>query len=458
MYIERVYDRGLAQASYFVACQATAEAIVIDPRRDIDVYLDLAEREGFSITRVAETHVHADYLSGARELAAATGADLLLSGEGGESWRYRFDHTPLMDGDSFSVGKLAITVLHTPGHTPEHLSFVLSDTAAGDGPRMVFTGDFLFAGDVGRPDLLDEAAGYTDTRYLGAQQMFASLRKIETLPDDLLVWPGHGAGSACGKSLGAVPVSTLGFERRTNPAFQYTDEERFITWLLDGQPEAPRYFGSMKRLNIDRPRESVRSVPNDVVPLVDPNDLDPEATQIVDLRDAEAFAAVHIAGSINVPFSEDLSTWFGWLLDYDRDIAVVAAENERDAALRAFVRIGLDRVVAFIEPGQIVPGRIRNGDGAIRSVTPAEARPLIDNGLPVFDVRSQSEFDEGHIPSARNIHLGYLPDFDTEVDVNTAVLVNCQSGYRSSIAASVLLKKGYREVLNLAGGYDAWSA
>ncbi|MEO6200818.1 MAG: MBL fold metallo-hydrolase, partial [Cryobacterium sp.] len=251
MLIERIYDEDLAQASYLIGCQRKGEAVVIDPRRDIGVYQTVAAANGMTIVAVTETHIHADYLSGTRELAAATGATIYVSAEGGTDWQYDFEGERLHDGDAITIGNITVRAVHTPGHTPEHLSFLVTDGAFSDQPGYLLSGDFVFAGDLGRPDLLDEAAGGVDTRFVGAKQMFASLRdRFVTLPDYVQVHPGHGAGSACGKALGAVPSSTVGYERLFSwwgPYLAANDEEGFIRELLDGQPDAPAYFGRMKR-------------------------------------------------------------------------------------------------------------------------------------------------------------------------------------------------------------------
>ncbi|HEU4492905.1 MAG TPA: MBL fold metallo-hydrolase, partial [Rubrobacteraceae bacterium] len=257
MLFQRIYDEDLAQASYFIGCQASGEALVVDPRRDVRVYLEEAEKNDMRITAVTETHIHADYLSGSRELAATTGATLYLSDEGDEEWKYGFEGEKLYDADEIRIGNVTLKALHTPGHTPEHLSFVVTDGATTEEPGFVLTGDFVFVGDLGRPDLLDEAAGGKDTRYVGAKQMFWSLgEKFLTLPDYVQVWPGHGAGSACGKALGALPSSTVGYERLFSWWGDYVqrgDEESFVDALLEGQPDAPLYFGRMKRQNRSGP-------------------------------------------------------------------------------------------------------------------------------------------------------------------------------------------------------------
>ncbi|MBI4512851.1 MAG: MBL fold metallo-hydrolase, partial [Gemmatimonadetes bacterium] len=242
MIFQRFYNEGLAQASYLIGCEATGEALVIDPHRDAEQYVRAAEIQGLRIGHVTETHIHADYVSGTRELASRTGARIVLSDEGGADWKYGFTHGAVLlrDGDSFVVGRIRIDVLHTPGHTPEHLTFLVTDTAGADRPMGAFTGDFIFVSDVGRPDLLERAAGYAGTMEAGARHLYRSIQQFKGLPDYLQIWPGHGAGSACGKALGAVPQSTLGYERLFNWALRVEDEDAFVGAVLADQPEAPR--------------------------------------------------------------------------------------------------------------------------------------------------------------------------------------------------------------------------
>ncbi|CAA9340091.1 MAG: MBL-fold metallo-hydrolase superfamily, partial [uncultured Gemmatimonadaceae bacterium] len=258
MFFQRFYDTSLAQASYLIGCQQTGEALVVDPTRDARLYLDAAARERLRVTHVTETHIHADFVSGARELAHQAGAQLLLSDEGGAEWRYGYAGEAgaqlLRDGDRVAVGNVVVEALHTPGHTPEHLSFLVTDAPAHAGPWGILTGDFVFVGDVGRPDLLEKAAGQAGTMEAGARTLFRSLERFRALPDHLQLWPGHGAGSACGKALGAVPSSTVGYERRANWGVATLDEEEFVRLVLAGQPEPPRYFAEMKRVNRAGPR------------------------------------------------------------------------------------------------------------------------------------------------------------------------------------------------------------
>jgi len=456
MYFKHVYEDGLAQASYVVGCQATGSAIVIDPRRDIQVYLDIADSEGFSLDYITETHIHADFLSGTRELAAATGAKVLLSGEGGADWQYDFEHESLTDGDSFKVGNLRFDVIHTPGHTPEHICFVLTDLPSSEEPVMLFTGDFLFVGDVGRPDLLEESAGVEGAREVGAHQMYESVHKLDYLPDYVQVWPGHGAGSACGKALGAVPSTTLGYERRVSWAYRTTDETEFVTELLDGQPEPPKYFGTMKIWNREGPKV-LQSLPR-------PNRLDPASlkrtvdrgAQLVDARDKFAYAGGHLRGSYNIPDSSDFSTWAGWLLDFERDVVLIAPDHRVDDLVARLVRIGCDRVIGYL------PDIERLSDTGVeletvRQRTVGDVHDDVASGtVSVLDVRSASEYGDGHIDGAVNIHAGRLPDHLAEIPRDREVVVHCETGFRSSIASSVLLAHGVRNVSNMTGGYAAW--
>ncbi|HWO89418.1 MAG TPA: MBL fold metallo-hydrolase, partial [Gemmatimonadales bacterium] len=294
MLLKRFYDTKLAQASYLVGCQRTGEALIVDPNRDLAQYLHAAKVEGMKIAHVTETHIHADYVSGSRELAAVTGAKLYLSDEGGSDWSYGFAREAgavmLRDGDEFRVGNIRVGVVHTPGHTPEHLTFVITDGATTDQPMGAFTGDFIFVGDVGRPDLLEKAAGITGTMEAGARDLFRSLQNFKRLPDWLQIWPAHGAGSACGKSLGAVPSSTLGYERFANWGLATENEDDFVRMVLEGQPEPPAYFARMKRVNRDGP-EPISSAPQP--PRLAPGRLG-EALKsgavVVDTRGTAAFA------------------------------------------------------------------------------------------------------------------------------------------------------------------------
>ncbi len=454
MYFKRIYEEGLAQASYIVSCQATGETIVIDPKRDTAEYLEIAEKENLTITHITETHIHADFLSGARELAAATGAKIYLSDEGGKDWQYQYEHNSLKDGDEINVGNLIFEVMHTPGHTPEHISFLLTDKPASEKPVMIFTGDFVFVGDVGRPDLLEKAAGIKGTQVIGAKQMFQSLKRFRELEDYVQVWPAHGAGSACGKALCAVPSSTVGYEKLSNWALKITDEELFVSMLLSGQPEPPKYFAMMKKLN----KEGAKVLGSLPQPARFNIQQFEEAVNndytIIDTRDKLAFAGGHYPGSINIQDNSDFSTWAGWLINYDEPFILVASDDRIEAITKALIRIGLDNAIGYIN--DII--KIANSGyelETMKQITEDELREHL-NEYHVLDVRSYTEFDVAHIPGAINIHGGYLIDNLDKVPKDIPVVVQCASGNRSSIASSLLLKYGFKNIMNLTCGINGW--
>jgi hydroxyacylglutathione hydrolase len=461
MLLKRFYDERLAQASFLVGCQATGEALVVDPNRDAEQYIAAARAEGLRITHVTETHIHADFVSGSRELASRTGATLLLSGEGGTDWQYGFARdagaTILRDGESFMVGNLRFDVMHTPGHTPEHLTFIVTDTPATLRPMGAFTGDFIFVGDVGRPDLLERAAHVEGTMEASAIQLFRSLRRFATQPDYLQLWPGHGAGSACGKALGAVPQTTLGYERIANWAFGITDEDEFVRAVLAGQPEPPAYFAEMKRINRDGP------------PILgawpDPPTLDPASSRdvlasggvVVDLRPASAFAAGHVPGTLNIPLNKSFTTWAGSLLPYDRDTYLIIPDGAgRTAdAIRALAMIGLDQVRGVFPESAIISW---DTHGTLQQVPQVDAASLAArNGeVTVVDVRGQTEWDAGHIPGAVHLPLATLSNRLDELPRDRPLVLQCQSGGRSSIASALLQAHGFEDVTNLRGGIRGW--
>lgn len=456
MFFQNIYEKGLAQASYLVGCQKTKEAVVIDPRRDINVYLEIAERENLKITKVTETHIHADFLSGARELAAATGAELLLSDEGGKDWSYEFNHTGLKDNDVFKVGNLKFEVMHTPGHTPEHISFLLTDTVVSSKPIMIFTGDFVFVGDIGRPDLLEKAAGITGTQEIGARQMFNSLKKFNSLPDFVQVWPGHGAGSACGKALGAVPSSTVGYEKIVNWALNISDEEKFVNTLLDGQPEPPKYFAMMKKLNKTGPAVlGGLPFPAKLTMSQFKNHINNNTT-IIDTRDKFSFAGGHIPGSLNIQDNSAFSTWAGWLLDYKENFILIASDHRINELNKALIRIGLDNISGYYHDMDAWANAGHELE-TLNQITCQELNNKLENDeVQLIDVRGASEFSAGNIYGAENIHAGYLLNNLNNISANKEIVVHCHSGDRSSIAGSILLKNGFKNVSNLTGGYAAW--
>lgn len=459
MLLKYFYDEKLAQASYLVGCVATGEALVIDPARHITPYLRAAEKEGLRITHVTETHIHADFVSGSRELAAATGATIYLSDMGDDAWKYAYADDPnvllVRDGDSWKVGNIKVEVLHTPGHTPEHIAFQITDTAGADKPIGVFTGDFLFVGDVGRPDLLEEAAGLVGAKEVGARQQFASVQRFKEMPDYLQIWPGHGAGSACGKALGAIPSTTLGYEKLFNPAFQWEEEDPFVKWLLADQPEPPTYFAQMKRVNKAGPA-LLRSLPQPVN--YDRATLDAviaDGGQVFDLRNRGQFASTHAPGTVNVPADNSgYVTWLGWLVDYERPVYVLlpSVDSEREV-LADLHSIGIDSV-----PGYFSPEVLTHRTLALPVVTARDlAKRLPQNGLLIVDVRGKTEYAQKHIVGARHIPLGYLARNLESLPKDRTIVTQCASGYRSQIAASLLQAAGFDNAISLNEGEECWS-
>lgn len=469
MLFRQLYDDALAQAAYLIGCQRTGEALVIDPERDIDRYIEAARREGLRITAIAETHIHADFLSGARELAEATGATLYLSGMGGDDWSYRwldshssgssYPHHLLRHNDTFRVGNIDIHALHTPGHTPEHMSFVVTDRGAGaTEPIGVATGDFVFVGDVGRPDLLESAAGNSGAAEPSARQLFESLEIFAALPDYMQVWPGHGAGSACGKALGAIPQSTVGYEKRMNGAITLAaqGEQAFVDDVLAGQPAPPAYFARMKRENRDG-AAILGTLPQ-------PRSLDAdqlvhraEGTVLIDTRPFDQFAACHLRGSIQIPLTKAFSTTAGSYIDPAQDVIVICDDDRTDELVRMLVRVGVDRVVGHATPGTLEQALERYSD-ATSQIERIDATTFVDDVLPsnptILDVRNPTEFASGHIDGAILIPHTQLAPNRASLPEGQLIYLHCQSGIRSAVAAAYLHAQGVR-LIEVMGGMNA---
>jgi hydroxyacylglutathione hydrolase len=456
MLLKYFYDKALAHASYLVACQRTKEAIVIDPARDIDEYLAAAQREGVRVTAAAETHIHADYVSGVRELAARIGVKLYLSDEGPADWKYLFAKeyaTKLLkDGDTFRIGNVEFRVMHTPGHTPESISFVLTDLGGGaTQPMGIFTGDFVFVGAVGRPDLLEEAAGVAGSADAGARDLFRSVQRFKQLPDYLQVWPAHGAGSACGKGLGAVPSSTVGYEKLFNPALQIDDEGEFVQYILAEQPEVPKYFAVMKRVNKEGPQViGDRGLPpaQDVATLA----ATVKSHTVIDVAPSKLFAQGHVPGVLNIPASM-LAQWAGWLVDVQKPVYLILSEPQLAEATRVLRKIGVDQIMGYFDREAVM--RAGLATQRYTTLTPAESQSKIARGgATLLDVRSAAEWNEQRIPGAQHVFLGGLPERAREF-TDRSVVVQCLAGGRSAIGASVLQAAGV-DVVNMEGGIMAW--
>lgn len=466
MLLRQIFDPGLAQYAYLIGCQRSGEALVIDPQRDIDRYQTLAAENGLRIAAVAETHIHADFVSGAREFASDPAVRLYLSAEGGPDWQYgwvqgRRDTHLLRDGDEFRLGHIRVQALHTPGHTPEHLCYVITDLGGGaNEPIALASGDFLFVGDVGRPDLLESAAGVAGAREPSAAQLRASLaERLAGLPDFLQILPAHGAGSACGKALGAVPTSTLGYERRFNAALKLAraDGASFVREILSGQPEPPLYFATMKRINRDGPPVT-GGAPR-------PPHLSAEefaalaarrSTRVLDTReDRTAFDLAHVARSIQAPLRlAQFSTSAGSFLD-ERDpiLLVVEDASEVDRAARQLYRIGFDRTVGWIRVAEareagLLQARIEQIDFANWDRAAAQRDGII------LDVRGSAEFREGHLEGALSLPYTRLRARLGEIPAGRTLYVHCASGRRSGLAASYLRAEGYPAV-HIDGDFPA---
>ena len=459
MFFQHVYDKTLAQASYFIGCQKAGVAAVIDPKRDVDTYLEIAKQNNMKITHVLETHIHADFLTGSRELSAITGAALYLSDEGGEGWEYEFDHIGVKDGSSFMVGNLKIDVLHTPGHTPESISFLLTDTPASPEPVMFFTGDFVFVGDIGRPDLLEKAAGMTGTMDAGAHEMYKSIKKFSDLPDYIQVWPGHGAGSACGKALGAVPSSTVGYEKVRNWAFRFgNDENGFVKFLLEDQPEPPNYFAMMKKLNkVARPL--LTEVPK-LKKLSNTEMMEAmgKGIKLLDARLKTDFAKGYIPGSINIQGNNAFATWAGWYLNYDEQFILLADESQLDDLTRKLMRIGLDNIMGYVpstdafvhEGGKLDTVNVIDID--------AFKKVIEEPNVQLVDLRNATEYKSGHIKNADHVFVGTLLKNLDKVSKDKKVVIHCQGGDRATIGYSLLAREGYNNVLNYSASMNEWIA
>ncbi|NGM63730.1 MBL fold metallo-hydrolase [Sphingobacterium sp. SGR-19] len=454
MFFQHVYDKSLAQASYVIGCQATGETIVIDAQRDIDVYLHIAKENNLRITHIAETHIHADFLCGSRELAAVTEAKMYLSDEGGEDWQYQFPHEGLRDGDVIRVGNLSLEVIHTPGHTPESICFLLIDHPATDKPVMIFTGDFVFVGDIGRPDLLEKAAGLMGTKEIGVKQMCQSLKKFAAIPEYVQVWPAHGAGSACGKALGAVHSSTVGYEKIRNWAFQYGDDEQgFADYLLADQPEPPIYFVKMKHLNkVDRPllievpkhpklsREQFLSAYK-------------KGLTVIDTRKKADFAQGFIPKSVNIQGNNSFATWCGWLLNYQEQFVLVAEDNQMEDLTRKLMRIGLDNIYGYISDVDDL-----GLDLEIAEVISLDEfrTSIVKEDVQIVDVRGATEYEAGHVEGADHVFVGTLENNLDKINKDKQIIVHCQAGDRSTIAYSLLKRNGFDKIKNYAGGMKEW--
>ncbi|MBT8241568.1 MAG: MBL fold metallo-hydrolase [Acidimicrobiia bacterium] len=442
----------LSHASYLIGDETTGRAVVVDPQRDIQQYLDDAAADGLTIEMVIETHFHADFLSGHLELAAATGAEIGFSSVG----ETEFESRPLADGEVLSLGEVELEFRHTPGHTPESVSIVVYEHAADKVPYGVLTGDTLFIGDVGRPDLLS-SIGFTQEEL--AHQLYDSLHdKLMTLPDETRVYPAHGAGSACGKNLSTETVSTIGEQRRTNYALLAEDKKTFMDLVTEGQPPAPEYFvydAVLNRQNRDLLDEGAMP---DAVDLKTFDDAVAKGAMVVDGRDPEEFAQGHVIGSINVGLKGRYAEFAGSVIPSHVDILLVVNPGFEIEAKNRLARIGFDKVIGYLEhPLEVMATNPDRVERASR-ITAAELRDRRSDieGLQLVDIRNPGEVELGIIDGAVKIPVGQLPGRVNELDKTAPTVVYCAGGYRSSVGASVLREAGFDDVSDLLGGYVAW--
>jgi hydroxyacylglutathione hydrolase len=461
MIIEFHFEPRLSHASYLVGCESTGEAVVIDPSRHLDDYVKQAEANDLKITAGVETHMHADFVSGMRELAEQLEAHLFVSDAGDSDWKYLYisdyRHTLLKEGDSFEVGKIQFQVLSTPGHSPESISLILTDGDVADKPMGIFTGDFLFVGDVGRPDLFEEVLGVTGSKEHHGSELFEAIQKLNGLPDYLQIWPAHRAGSLCGMAPGALPVSTLGYERMFNWAFQQKDRREFLRYILSSQPVPPTYFAEVKKINRDGP-PVLSKIPYPVrISTEDLPGINRSDALILDTRGRDAYAKSHIPGALGVPLNKSFITYASWVVPYEKDIYLIVEESHLDTVVRDLRSIGLDAI-----KGHLTPSEVENADiefTAFSQVTPSQISQEVAAGrVQVIDVRAKDEFDAGHLPGAMHLPLTSLQQNLSRIpQCDSPLLLTCRSGLRSFVAATILEGQGYKDVMNLEGGFLAWS-
>lgn len=455
MFFEQIFEEKLAQYAYLIGCQKSGEAVVIDPMRDIDRYNKLAAKHGLTIVAAAETHIHADYISGLREFAAR-GVKVYASDEGDENWKYEwlknsdYNYEFLTDNDTFKIGNIIFKAVHSPGHTPEHISYLVSDGATTDEPMGICSGDFVFVGDVGRPDLLESAAGMEGMMEESARILYKSLDKFKDLAPYVQVWPGHGAGSACGKALGAVPDSTVGYEMRFNNSIRAAiTEQDFVNFILDGQPEPPLYFARMKRDNKMGPKvlgempKPQKMTADEFVSAVHSN----ESAVVIDTREREAFMDKHLKGALFAPVNKAFNTTVGSFVMEDEHMYLVVEEDKLHEAILDLIRIGLDNISGYITPSELYA---KQDLEVVRTetITFSEFDGYNESGnYRVLDARKESEYATGAVPGALNFaHTRILENLD-KIPADKPLLVHCQAGGRAAYTSALLQKHGYEVVL-----------
>ncbi len=452
MYFNQIAVPGLGCLSYVIGCPKAKAMAVVDPKRDIQDYLNIAREEGMQVTHVFNTHVHADHVSGDQELRYATGADIYIH----ESAPVKYRHKAITEGDVFEIGAAKIEVLHTPGHTPNAVSLLVTDRSRSEEPQMILTGDLLFVGDIGRPDLpgneiLDEQV----------QNLYNSLYgKLGPFPDHLEVFPAHGEGSLCGRGMSAKKSSTLGYERRANPMLRFPDFASFRAEVMSAFPVRPKSFSHIIQTNLkgaptlDACPMDKRLTPKQFEQMI------ADGATVIDARDSAAFGGFHIPGSINIGFEKQLANWVGMVVDPTAEIVLVVADHEDyDRMVTELHRIGYDLIFGYLSGGimaWLMSGR------AVDQLEQTSAQQLsarlAGNGMRVIDVRTPAEWQSGHIARAEHFPLTRILEGQyPQAPKDEELVLHCGSGYRSNIAASLLRQAGFSRVKSLAGGAFAWS-
>lgn len=457
MLFHQFETKGLAHYSYLIGCQKVGVAAIVDPKRDIDTYIQFARSHGLKITKVLETHIHADYASGALELAHATQAEICLSAyDKGELFEVKFAHSELKHADFVEIGNIKLKVLHTPGHTPEHISFLVFDGSRSSNlPMMLLSGDFIFVGSVGRPDLLGE-----DAKMALVEKLYKSCNAVTELPDGLEIYPAHGAGSMCGAGLSAMPHSTLGYERACNPyLLKELTLPSFREKVFAATPPFPEYYKRMKRINSEGPKILDGLPGRNPLTAQEFKSLMDSGALVIDLRDQQNYGAAHIANSFGIGLGNSLATWASWLVPYDTPILLVLPGDQAlEEGIRHLIRVGLDDIKGYLQGGIDAWKQAGLTTQSTEQISAKDlAQELRLNKFDVLDVRAASEYSTKNIPGSIHCVLHDLPGRTQEFKNRSKTLaLICGSGYRSTIAASLLERAGIDKVTNVSGGMIAW--
>jgi glyoxylase-like metal-dependent hydrolase (beta-lactamase superfamily II)/rhodanese-related sulfurtransferase len=451
MYFEQFYLGCLAHASYLIASEG--EAAIVDPQRDVELYLAAAAKQNARIRFVIETHLHADFVSGHRELAARTGAEIVFGHRAGAT----FPHRAVHDGDELAVGRVTLRILETPGHTPESISILVLDSDVPGRPHSILTGDTLFIGDVGRPDLVG-SKGYSPADMAG--MLYDSLHeKLLRLPDEVAVYPAHGAGSMCGRNISKQTSSTLGEQRRFNYALQPMERDAFVRLMTTDLPAAPAYFARDAEINRTG-ATSLEEVPRPAA--LTPNAFDAMrlgGATVVDVRNAAAYGNAHVPGAVNLGLGGQFASWAGSLLTGDASIVLVTEDEAQvDEAVTRLARVGIESVRGYLDGGMLAWDRAKLPTARIQQmpVTELHARLREHDDLQVVDVRRLPEYAGGHVPGATSAPLAELEARLSNLNPRRPIALICASGYRSSVGTSLLERHGYETVFNVVGGTTAW--